>query len=439
MDARKSWRKVGFWAGGLLAGLLVIYTGLRVGVGYYLNTKAGKETVARKLEAMIGLPVEVSDVQLGSSTSTVKFRILDPALAGRPDAEVLSVESASADVSFSDFLTGQSQPTQLTLRGVRLTLRLDADGKILTTLPAQTSTGFGGGNVPTVKLEDGHVRIRQDGKPEFSMSLVSFHLTPKGDRLWLDGAIEDPAWGKWTATGEIDKLARSGWVELGSERVTLATERLRSIPFVPVSLWEHVHPEGDSSVRLRLTYNPEVEVKYEASIQPRGLTLGVPDADIALTDVTGRIRVNGNRVELNGCKAKLAGGTVVANGFAVFGSKTSEVRVSLKADGLDVNKVPAEWGVPKDFGGKLQGQALIHLLIDADGRINPSGSVGQGKIVEAKVRGFDADVDLHLRPEGEKLKLNPGQSPNAVPQIGVGSVSRGRVVDSIAAIAAGNP
>ena len=33
-----------------------------------------------------------------------------------------------------------------------------------------------------------------------------------------------------------------------------------------------------------------------------------------------------------------------------------------KADGLDVHKVPAEWGVPKDFGGKLQGQALILTL-----------------------------------------------------------------------------
>src|SRR5205807_5852228 len=114
--------------------------------------------------------------RLGSSTSSIKFRILDPALAGRPDAEVLAVESATADISFSDVLTGNANPKEVTLRGARLTLRLDAEGNILTTLPTQTSAGAGGGAVPTVKLEEAQVRIRQEGKPEFELAHLNANL-----------------------------------------------------------------------------------------------------------------------------------------------------------------------------------------------------------------------------------------------------------------------
>ena len=419
MDARRNWRKVSIWAGSVLVGLAGLYAMMRLGVGIYLGTSAGKATVARQLESMIGLPVEVAEVHLGSSTSTVKFRILDPALAGRPDAEVLSVETATADVTFSDLLTGNSSPKELTLRGVRLTLRLDADGKILTTLPAQTP-GTGGGTVPHVKLEEAQVRIRQEGKPEFALSHLNISLVPDGDRLVLSGSALDAAWGHWNAAGEINKASRSGWIEVGSENVPLESERLRSIPFVPASLWDHIHPEGTSVVKVRLTYDPEAEVRYEVAIQPRGITLTVPDAGIALGEVSGTIRVAGTRVDLSGCNAKVAGGSVAASGYAEFGVKTAEVKVTMKADGLDVHQVPAEWGVPKDFGGKLRGQAFIHLKIDENGHVDPTGSVGNGKIVEAKVRGFDADIDLHLRPDGEKLKLNQGQSPNPMPPIGGG-------------------
>src|SRR5207248_9841320 len=91
---------------------------------------AGRAVVAQQLQEVIGLPVEVSEVDLGSRSSSLKFRVLEPATGPSPPAEVLSVESATADVSFTDLITRNVAPKELTLRGVNLTLRLDAEGKV---------------------------------------------------------------------------------------------------------------------------------------------------------------------------------------------------------------------------------------------------------------------------------------------------------------------
>src|SRR5437868_9764878 len=76
--AMSPYRRVGRW---VLVGAAVLVAGwvlLRVGVGVYLRTSAGRATVANKLQEMIGLPVEVTEFDLGSRSS-IKFRVLEPA------------------------------------------------------------------------------------------------------------------------------------------------------------------------------------------------------------------------------------------------------------------------------------------------------------------------------------------------------------------------
>src|SRR5437868_1843687 len=109
MTMRRTGRWVLFGVAGLV-GLLVLF---RIGVGLYLHSSAGREIVAERLQAMIGLPVEVSSVDLGSTNSTLKFRVLDPKLdKSNPAAAVLSVESATADVSLTQIVTGRANPRE---------------------------------------------------------------------------------------------------------------------------------------------------------------------------------------------------------------------------------------------------------------------------------------------------------------------------------------
>jgi hypothetical protein len=416
MASGRSWRKVGLWlagAAGVVVGLVLL---VRVGLGIYLGTSHGRASVARELESLIGLPVEVSEAEFGSNSSSVKFRVLDPALAGHPDAEVLSVESATADVSVTDIMTGRANPKEVHLRGVHLNLRIGADGKILTTLPAQTGGAGGGGPPPTITLDGGEVRLRQEGKPEFVLSGIRLRMAPDGDRLVVSGSVDDPGWGKWKVTGEIDRPGKTGWLELATDDGPLATERLRSVPYVPGSIWDHVRLDGRGGVKVRLTYAPDGDVRYDVEVRPHGAAIELPDAESTLTDLTGAIRVHDAQVELAGCKAKVAGGTIGATGVADFGADPTTVKVAVTADKLDVNAVPPSWDVPRDFGGRLVGAATIVLRISRDGHIDPTGTKGNGKIEGATIRGFPAEIELHLRPVAGQLKLSQGSPPPGQPQ-----------------------
>src|SRR4051794_16086482 len=101
----RSYRRVGRWA--LLAVLIIMggWLALRYGVTAYLRTEGGRAVVAGQLRKAIGLPVEVSSVDVGSRSSSLAFRVLEPDDGPSPKAEVLSVESAEADVSLLDILT----------------------------------------------------------------------------------------------------------------------------------------------------------------------------------------------------------------------------------------------------------------------------------------------------------------------------------------------
>src|SRR5262245_8944728 len=90
--ARKAARRTALAIGVTLAAFVVA----RLGVGAYVSSARGKAAVAANLQSMIGMPVEVADVDVGTRTTAVKFRVLDPSAENRP--EVLAVESAAADV-----------------------------------------------------------------------------------------------------------------------------------------------------------------------------------------------------------------------------------------------------------------------------------------------------------------------------------------------------
>ena len=402
-------RRIGLWALIGLAGVGLVVVLLRVGAGMYLRSPAGRAVVAQKLSDSIGLPVEVSSVELGSTTSEVKFRVLDPA-GGSTPLEILSVESASADVTLTDILTGGANPKEVNLRGVSLALRLDSQGKILTTLPSQAKEAKPPGTLPSIKLDNGRIAVRQDGRPEFTLAGVNLKAEQSGPKVVLNGTIDDPGWGKWKLSGEIDRGTNAGWLDLATDDGPLVTERLRSIPMVPLSIWEHVQPNGRGAASVRLSIGPNNAVSYDVRIQPKGTPLTMPDADVTLGNVTGLIRVHDEVLELGDCKGTVAGGTIAVSGTTDFRPEPTVGKFTITADGLDVNQVPPEWGLTKEFGGKLRGKATVELKAPANGPVDLNGSAGGGELVDAKVLGFPAEVRVRMHPENGKLRLRQEQT-----------------------------
>ncbi len=398
------WAVYGF--GGLFALLILV----RVGLGVYLATPAGKGMVARKMSEQIGMPVEVTSVRVGLMTSSIGMRVFDPAAPEPDKSEVLAVENAKADVSLFEIVAGKMNVRRVDLHGVALTLHVGADGMVITTLPQTRSTGAGGsGAIPAIHLTGGKLVVRQDGRPEFALQNLTAAVEQDGDVVKLSGTIDDPLWSKWKLSGEIARAATTGRIELATDDGPLTMDRLGSIPFVPPSVWKHVRPDGRGAVALRLWTDSAAEIHYAVDITPAAAALTLPDADVTLQKVTGLIKVSGAKVTLIDTKAELAGGTIALDGDFDFAPEPTLVNLKVVADKLDLKKLPAEWKLPKDIDGKLKGKADLSLKIFSDGRIEPSGG-GEGAITDVlihlKAGTVKADdIPIRLRKAGNQYEF----------------------------------
>ncbi len=407
-------RRFGRWALIATGGALALLVLLRVGLGIYLNTAAGKAFVGRQISARIGMPVEVTNVRLGLRTCTIGLKVFDPS---SPNAakEVFAVDSADADISLFGLARGDIAPKTVELKNLNLQLHISADGKVLTTLP-DVPAGGGPAAIPAIRLAGGQITLRQDGRPEFALTGVDVLVEPQGDRVKLSGTIDDPKWSKWTVKGEIHQPAKTGSVELSTPDGPLTMDRLTSIPFVPAEVWKHVGANGRGAVTVKLWTGSDREVHYSVEIRPSAADLTLPDADITLTKVEGLIRVSGAKVELQGTKAALAGGTFTADGTIDFGPEPTTADLKATADGLDVTQLPSTWGLPRDIEGKLQGGADLKMKFHQGGQIETAGG-GAGEIVGAKIRGIPVTFKVELRSDGQRYRFDkPAGEKNLTPR-----------------------
>ena len=273
-----SFRRLGKFALFVALAASVLTGAARVGVGRFLSSHRGKAMVADRLGSALGMPVEVSEVDVGENTSSFCFRVMDPA---DPKAEVLNVPSAKADVSAADFMTGRVAPSTLNLKGPSLTLRVGTRGQLRTPVPPLPATT---GAIPAVAIENGRVSVRQDGRAEFAVRGINLKLDPSGQTVALSGTIDDPKWGQWTARGEVRRDTRAGWVELTSADAPLDADLLATIPFVPAGLFDDL-PLGDrAAVTVRLEFGPDHDVQPTVEVRHTRRIFGIPsESTIRLT------------------------------------------------------------------------------------------------------------------------------------------------------------
>ena len=414
----------------LVGAAAVIGIALRVGAGWYLQSAGGRAVVAERLGEAIGLPVEVRELNVGPLSSTIGFRVLDPALPNSPDAEVLSVESASADVSFTELVTGRVRPKEVRLRGVSVSLRLDASGKLLTTLPTlPVGPPAGDGSVPHVVVESAKITIRQEGRPAFTVSGVSLEAGADGAKVVLSGGADDPAWGRWKLSGEVDRGADAGWADLATDDAPLSLELLRSIPFIPREVWDNAQPAGRGKATVRVTVGgaPAREVGYDVRIQSTGAaTLALPPADVTLQDVHCLVRVHAGKVEVGGtdgrpkATGKLAGGVVRVAAKYDFAPEPSVAEpIVVEVEKLAVKDLPAKWGL-KNLGGNLPGtlslesgfltgRAKLKVVVPAVGEAQVFGG-GSGDITLPSFLGGKGRIGVTLGGDGRRLNFQLGET-----------------------------
>ncbi len=413
----RSLRRVAVVVVVLLVGLaLVSWFGLKA----YIGSSYARDLAASKLTAAVGLPVEVEALSVGGASSTLRFRVTEPTSSDQPAAEILSVNAASADVSLSDLLTQNVAPTQLSASGVSLSLRVSRDGKLLTQLPSSTVSPGAELKIPAVKVENAAVRVKQEGRPDFVLTGIALTVAPDGKRVNVAGTADDPHWGPLSLKATIETADKTGTVELttvgdGIRDLNL----LKSVPFVPASTWAHVGGAGMTPVRATLDVKTGGGFDYDVAFTPAGKAdIDVPAIDATIKGVSGTIRVHDARVDLIGCKGTLADGPVDVNGTLDFKPEPSVLTFRVVADKMDVRKLPADWKLPKQLGGKLRGRADLTLKVHADDRIETAGG---GEAVIDNPLGLDvggSDITFQLESNGKRYDFHkapdkPAPEPKA--------------------------
>ncbi|MEO2089324.1 MAG: hypothetical protein ABGY75_07485 [Gemmataceae bacterium] len=393
-------RVIALWVIGAMTALLIIAW---LGLKGYLASSSARGLAAAKIGETLGMAVEVESLDVGLASTTATVRIPDAA-ADTP-GDLIRIGSLTTDITLGDLLAGRVNPTRVTAKDVDLLLRIDADGNILSPLPKRDKPGGATGPLPTVEVTSARVRIHQTGKPVFDLAGVSGQLKPDGDGSVISGAVDDPKWGKWKLSGKLAANPAAGHVELSTDQGVLSDPLLRSIPYVPPVVWEHLSAAATTAAVVTFSFRPDDDLRFSVDLRPNKASLTVPDADVTATEVEGRIRIDGEKVTVDGGALTLADGRMTVSGTYQFDRPTAIISLKLTAKGVDVRHLPTEWGLPKEITGRLKGTAALELRIPLGGKLETLGS-GSGELEDAKFAGLPAEIKLNLRGGGGRYRFD---------------------------------
>ncbi len=396
----------------LIIGLLVIVgVVLAAGIGLklYLRSSGARDLASRKLTELVGMPIVVDSLDVGMADSSLSFRVLEAtdSPSAKP-AEILNVHSATADVSLRQLISGTAEPSEIVVDGATLNLAVGPDGKLLTKFPtAPGGTSPTTGSLPKVTIRNAEVKITQPGS-EFSLSGIELHAVPKEGKVELDGQASDPKWGAWKLNGQADLASKTGRVALTTPDTHLTPELLRSIPFVPESVWKAVTATGNTAANITFEIGTNEPFRYDVVLTPKNAEIQVAAIDATFSNVTGTVKVHDAKVILENAKGTLGNGKVQVESSMDFAPEPSVLKYDIAAQDVDVTKLPPEWGLPKQITGKLRGKAKLELRVHETGKLDTHGG-GVATVEGAEIVGIPAEIKLNLRSEGNRFRFHSEQ------------------------------
>jgi translocation and assembly module TamB len=374
----------------------------------YLRSDEVRQIAAVRLAEIIGLPVEVDGLNVGLTSSSLSFRVVQLPINGEVPLEIMRVESATTDVSLADLVTGRVQPKIINVRGLDLTLHFDAEGRLITKLPQTNGNKFI--EIPAIEAEAVTLKIRQQGRPEFRLTNANINALPRNGRVALRGHVNDSHWGPWDANGEFDVQAETIRLQISTEAAPLNIDLLRSIPFVPVETWNYVQPSGSTAAHITLV-SQEEKFQYEVVLTPSGAAdVRIPIIDTSVMNVVGTISIYDAKIELANCVGHLADGNVRLGGKLDFDATPSVLKFQVGIQQADIKKLPAEWGLPRQLEGRLRGEAELVITVPEEGPIVPRGG-GSAVVEEARFAGFPAEVMVRLQGDGQRYRFDTTEPP----------------------------
>jgi hypothetical protein len=344
------------------------------------------------------------------NSSSVQGLNLYEANAKPSEAPWATVKDIRADVSAWGLIFGKALPKRLEMDGVELTLRLDRGGRLITRLPKsekKTTT------LPGIRIEQGHLTLKQEGRPDFVVGGVNARVVMQGEQLVLTGSINDDYWGQWALDGSLDEKSDSSAFTLRTPHTHVTQEKLNRLPFVPATVWEQVQCMGDSPVELTLRMGPgSNRVHYRLVVEPESARVHVTSIDLTAEQVRGKVVIEDGAVLLTDVTGRAADGTIKTDAALDFHEKPNVLKFTVHTDHLELRQLPPKWKLPQKLNGRLNGQAdLIVTLLDK-GKFQTSGS-GQGQIANPSWGSlcFNKPITLHLHSDGKRFQFSQPTPP----------------------------
>ena len=410
------WKSKKLWLG-IGAGALLSFLVLGLMVRAWLVPTL----IIRAVQSQYAGRVTIRDYWLGGSSAGVVGLALHEG-EGAETPVWASAERVGTDLSIGGLLGGHFVPGKVEIESPRIAYRVGKDGLPLTKVPLKPHEASPGGKpspLPAIDVRDAQVTFAQEGRPDLVITGIDGGLTPgEGGAATLEGKADDATWGDWTAHGQIAAGMKSISVQLDGKNVEADPKKVRSVPFVPPDVWEHVQPTGPVDIALRLDVNPATEppIRVFTEANCRGTTVALPTFGITATESTGGLTVDGGLVHLEQFAGKSLGGTVNVDGSLDFGPAIPRIDLDFAATKLDMAKVPPQWQLGDlEATGLLDGKAQIKIALDPQGA-DLTGTTGEVVIEGGSIQGIPIKslrFDLHaegrdLIYESEEAKADAG-------------------------------
>ncbi|HXG09358.1 MAG TPA: hypothetical protein VNK04_06175 [Gemmataceae bacterium] len=378
--------------------LILVIGGILVAiVRLYLRSDRAMARAAARLEALYGGPVRLDRMDIGPGGSSLYgLQLFEP--DSRPgDPPWITVREVETDITAFDLINGDTSPRTVTLIGVSVVLRFDRTNRLLTRLPRPRQ----GGVFPHVRIQDGRLIIRQEGRPDMVVTGVHAELLSHGGRLVVTGTVADPYWGDWDLAAAADPEG-AGEINLKTAQAPITRDWLAALPFVSSHVWKQVQAEGGAPVECTLRLAPEMSrVRYRVVVLPRSAWVRVAPLDLEAEQVGGQVIIEDGLVQLRDLRGRAADGEIETAGDLDFRTVPPRLDLTVAVRGLDLRRLPESWSLTDLLEGRATGRARLAVVLAADGpRTNGEG---HGMIADARVAGLDVHpIDLRLLPETDQ-------------------------------------
>jgi translocation and assembly module TamB len=398
----------------VLPGLLLVGV-VALGVArHLLSSGFAAREVAEQLQSLLGGRVEVGAAHIGleGESSVQDITAYDTTDNPRP---WLRIRGVQADLSVARILT-HTQPTNIQLDGAEVVLHFDSDGHLVTRLP---SSKGGARPLPHLHIKEGELTLAQAGRDPMVLHGVTAEVTAGADgEMKIEGRVHDPYWSDWSVDGRYAPEQNTASLVLDTKSCDITMAKLRSVPFIPASVWEQVQVEGETPARVALDFKLGEEkpsVHYRVELSPHHTHVRVASINLEADRANGKVVVDDNVVKLDNVVGEVANGAITTDANMNFRDAPTRMTFKLGVRDAVLHDLPKTWRVPEGIDGRLTGSADVVVTVN-HGKVQTTGT-GEGVINQPKI-GFirpTRPIHLYLHADGQRLHFRRTPPPTAAP------------------------